>query len=174
MNGSDLTQGGSVLLKTIDKGDAEFLCHVANDLALKEILGNKETDMGFWTDAVEAWSQDPDEEGFIIIRKADPVSLGWIAVNGLCSQDGIAWIKMLAILPQYWGLGYGASAVSQVKEMLSTRGFRYCRLWTDKSNSRSQKCYRRCGFEAIAEGRGIAGTGQVERDGVLMACTLSP
>ena len=50
------------------------------------------TQLSNWIDAISAWNCDSDEEDYIIFDGETPI--GWLGINGLLSEDKIAYIKM--------------------------------------------------------------------------------
>ncbi len=116
--------------------------------------------------------KDKDEKNFIIFKKEDRVTIGWIGLNGLQSSDGIAWIKVLAILPEHWGKGYGSDSIKAIKEILREMGFKKVRLWTDEINTRARVCYEVNDFKIINKKLNAVGTLGVIRDRILLECKL--
>ena len=162
-----------VSLRPVSKDDVSFLKRVANDPSLMDIFCDEPSDEGYWQDVVDIWQADSDEEDFIIIRMSDRTEMGWLGLNGLASGEETAWLKMIALLPEFWGHGYGSDAIRHVKAHLLSKGLARIRLWTDQCNERSQTCYRRNGFVILDHRWTATGTQMVVRDRVLMECVLS-
>jgi len=143
-----------------------------NHPVLMQILCEDSTTVDDWADSITRWGADADQADFIIVRESGGLDIGWVGLNCLLSQDHVPFIRMLAILPDYWGMGYGTSALGKIKAILASRGFTCLRLWTDKCNERSQRCYLRNGFKTIREERRVVGSARrVMRDRILMECS---
>jgi RimJ/RimL family protein N-acetyltransferase len=95
----------------MNEDDAAFLFKLCSNPLVRKPLSMKEHDIGFWRGAIQKWNADPDEEVFIIGTLKPHRDIGWLGVNGLESNSRIAWIKMIAMLPGYWGKGYAAESV---------------------------------------------------------------
>ena len=108
-------------------------------------LNELPTQLDDWVDAIKAWRSDDDEEDYIIRSSETPI--GWIGINGLSSTDKTAYLKLIAILPNYHNKGVGYHAINQVIEMLRQRGYSKIALYTDQDNRKAQACYSKCGFE---------------------------
>ena len=159
-------------LRPILPTDAEFLTKLCSLALVREALSLGNHDRDYWTKAVRAWTEDRDEAAFIACCGRPPQDIGWIAVNGLQSLKGTAWIKMMALLPDQWNHGYCRDCMRMVKDMLQDRGFRRLRLWTDATNARAISCYQASGFRRITEERRLVGDLPEERLRVLMECRL--
>ncbi len=107
-------------------------------------LNEVPTELNLWYITIENWSKDSDEENYIIYSADMPV--GWIGINSLLSSDKGAYIKMIALLPEYQNHGIGKYAINFIKENLKSRGYLCLCLYTDKENLRAQSCYSKCGF----------------------------
>ena len=127
--------------------DAPFLSVLMNDKAILDALKEVPTKPEDWVEAISFWENDPDEEDYIIFNGDTPI--GWLGINGLL--DKTAYIKMLAILPQFQNQGVGSHVVNLCVENLKSRKFEKVVLYTDKSNLRAQKCYEKCGFRVTEE-----------------------
>lgn len=138
----------NIKIQEVQFRDAEFICKLMNNEFVMASLNEVTTTVTDWECAISEWKQDPDEADYIIF--VDTVPVGWIATNGLVSMDKKAFIKMLAILPEYQGQGIGQYAVRQVIGVLKETNFTSVALYTDEENRRAQKCYSKCGF-AITE-----------------------
>jgi RimJ/RimL family protein N-acetyltransferase len=159
-------------LRPILHADAEFLAKLCGLPRVREALSLGNHGRDYWTRAVRAWTEDPDEGAFIVCRGRPLQDIGWIAVNGLQSVSGTAWIKMMALLPELWHHGYCRVCVRMVKDTLQDRGFKRLRLWTDVANTRAISCYQASGFRRIMEERRLVGDPPEERLRVLMECRL--
>ena len=131
----------------VNKTDAPFLSVLMNDKAILDALKEVPTKPEDWVEAISVWENDPDEEDYIILDGGTPI--GWLGINGLL--DKTAYIKMLAILPQFQNQGVGSHVVNLCVENLKSRKFEKVVLYTDKSNLRAQKCYEKCGFRVTEE-----------------------
>ena len=126
----------------VNKTDAPFLSELMNSKEILDALKEVPTRPEDWVEAISVWGNDPDEEDYIIFDGDTPI--GWLGINGLL--DKTAYIKMLAILPQFQNQGVGSHVVNLCVENLKSRKFEKVVLYTDKSNLRAQKCYEKCGF----------------------------
>ena len=120
-----------------------------NDESVLKALNEVPTQVEDWTDAIAAWNRDPDEENYIIFEGETPV--GWLGINGLLSEDRRAYIKMLAILPQYQSRGIGSYAVSRCVKYLKSRNYVSAALYMDQKNVCGQRCYAKCGFQVTED-----------------------
>ena len=89
----------NIKIIAVTENDAEFLQKLMNNEAVMAILNEVPTTLSVWVDAIKKWTQDADEEDYIIFDETTPI--GWLGVNGLSSTDKKAYIKMIALLPQY-------------------------------------------------------------------------
>lgn len=165
-------EDSGVSLRAVIASDIPFLCGVANDLVLMEILCDEPSGERYWQDVFAIWEADPDEEDFIIIRESDGTKMGWLGINGLASGQDVVWLKMIVLLPEFWGQGHGSDALFEVMAYSVEKGSVCMRLWTDQINERSQRCYRRNGLAAMDSKRASIGTRKVVRNRVLMECML--
>lgn len=134
-----------IRLTAVCSRDASFLCHLMNEPSILAALNEIPTTLSDWEGYIPVWEQDPDEEDFILFYANTPV--GWLGINGLLSGGKTAYIKMLALLPEYQHMGFGRSAVRQSLKILNHRGFSSAALFTNQINLKAQACYRSCGFE---------------------------
>ena len=70
-----------------------------------------------------------------------------MGINGLLSEDKIAYIKIIVLLAQYQNKGVGAYVINQFLDILKSRGFVVMALYTNENNFRAQNCYMKCGFK---------------------------
>ena len=133
-----------IRLQKVREDDAEFLYRFMNDKNILDALDEIPTQFSDWVEAISAWGRDPDEEVHIVFDENAPI--GWLGINGLLSEDKVAYIKMIGLFPQYQNKGIGTYALEQALEMLRSRGFATVALYTDQSNRRAQNCYMKCGF----------------------------
>ena len=139
----------NIRIQNVCKDDAEFLHRIMNDKSILDALDEVPTQLNDWVDAISAWNCDSDEEDYIILDENIPI--GWLGVNGLLSEDKIAYIKMIGLFPQYQNKGIGAYAINQFLGMLKSRGFVAVALYTNQNNYRAQNCYMKCGFKVTEE-----------------------
>lgn len=137
-----------VEIRSVSAGDAEFLFQLMNEPAVMKALNEVPTEKRVWEDAVSAWSEDADEEGYIVFSSGRPI--GWFAVNGLLADDHTAFLKMAALMPAYQGKHIGRYVLTQILENLRSRGITSVQLFTNQDNLAAQKCYGECGF-SVAE-----------------------
>ncbi|MDE7220341.1 MAG: GNAT family N-acetyltransferase [Oscillospiraceae bacterium] len=134
-------------IRSVSAGDAEFLFQLMNEPTVMKALNEVPTEKRDWEEAVSAWSEDADEEGYIVLRSGQPA--GWFAVNGLLADDHTAFLKMAVLLPAYQGKHIGRYVITKIKENLQSRGILSIALFTNQSNLKAQKCYAKCGFKVI-------------------------
>ena len=134
-----------IRLQKVREDDAEFLYRFMNDKNILDALDEIPTQFSDWVEAISAWDRDPDEEDHIIFDESTPI--GWLGINGLLSEDKVANIKMIGLLPQYQNKGIGTYALEQALGMLRARGFTAVALYTNQTNRRAQSCYMKCGFK---------------------------
>lgn len=154
-------------IRSVSAGDAEFLFHLMNEPTVMKALNEVPTEKRDWEEAVSAWSEDADEEGYIVCSSGRPI--GWLAVNGLLADDHTAFLKMAALMPAYQGKHIGRYVLTQILENLRSRGIASVQLFTNQENLAAQKCYEECGFsveevlrEQMSDGT-IAGRYQMGR-----------
>ncbi len=133
----------------VNERDAVFLNKLMNNEAVMTALNEVPTTANFWSDAIDEWKQDNDEEDYIIFDESEPV--GWLGINGLSSEDKKAYIKMIALLPEYQSRGIGRYVIEAITKNLKLHGYISVGLYTDQTNIQAQKCYMRCGFNITAE-----------------------
>ena len=85
-----------IQIRPVNDSDAEFLYQLMNCPSLLERLNEVPTTRQDWTDAISEWLKDEDEEDYIVLAGDTP--MGWLGVNGLRGGNGIAYLKMAAIL----------------------------------------------------------------------------
>lgn len=149
-----------VRLRPVTLDDAAFLHRLANEPVLMEILGEEPSSLATWQEAIAAWLEDPDEQDFIVVSDRPR---GWIGINGLASDDRVAWIKMLVLEPAAWSRGYASAALRDRLGWLAAQGYRRVRLWTDAANLRAQACYLRNGFAVETDVAPRAGGGRLSQ-----------
>lgn len=135
----------NIRLYAVCDDNARFLHYIMNIDAVLGALNEVPTQLCDWTDAIKEWNHDDDEEDYIIKDGETPI--GWLGINGLSSEDKIAYLKMAVILPDYQNKGIGHYSINQVIEMLKNRNYSKIILYTDQENHKAQSCYRKCGFE---------------------------
>lgn len=134
-------------IRRVSAGDADFLFQLMNEPAVMKALHEVPTEKRDWEEAVSAWSEDVDEEGYIVFSGGRPI--GWFAVNGLLADDCTAFLKMAALMPACQGKHIGRYVLTQILENLRSRGITTVRLFTDQENLAAQKCYGECGFSIV-------------------------
>ena len=137
----------NIKLRAVSYADAEFLYFIMNTDAVLDALNELPTQLEDWVNAIMEWSKDKDEEDYIIGEGESPI--GWLGINGLESADKVAYLKLVAILPDYHNKGIGRYAVSKIIEMLRQRNYLRVALYTDQENYKARACYSKCGFEVI-------------------------
>lgn len=139
----------NIRIVNVCEGDAEFLHRIMNDKNILDALDEVPTQLKDWIDAISAWYGDPDEEDYVIFDEKTPI--GWVGINGLLSEDKIAYIKMIGLLSQYQNKGVGTYVINQFLGILKSRGFAGVALYTNQNNYRAQNCYMKCGFKVTEE-----------------------
>ena len=139
----------NIRIQNVCEDDAEFLHRIMNDKSILDALDEIPTRVNDWVDAISAWNCDLDEEDYIIFDENTPI--GWLGINGLLSEDKIAYIKMIGLFPQYQNKGVGTYVINQFLRILKSRGFAAVALYTNQNNYRAQKCYKKCGFRIVEE-----------------------
>lgn len=138
-----------IRILNVCEDDAEFLYRIMNDQNILDALDEIPTQLNDWIDAISAWNCDPDEEDYIIFDEKTPI--GWLGINGLLSENKIAYIKMIGLLSQYQNKGVGTYVINQILDILKSRGFTAVALYTNQNNHRAQNCYIKCGFKVTEE-----------------------
>ena len=133
-----------ISIRKVEAIDAEFLFNLMNNESILKSLNEVTTSLDTWERAITEWNNDSDEEEHIIFDNNIPI--GWLGVNHLTHQDKLAFIKIIAVLPDKQGLGIGPYVINHLIENLKFRGYKSIALYTDRSNVNAQKCYQKCGF----------------------------
>lgn len=139
----------NIKIVLVDEKDAVFLSELMNNEEIMTALNEVPTAAEVWVDAIAEWKRDDDEEDYIIFSGDAPV--GWLGINGLLSEDKRAYIKMIALLPEYQNCGIGQYVINQIADDLKRRGYVSVGLYTNQSNIKAQQCYIKCGFKITAE-----------------------
>lgn len=84
----------NIRMLNVCEDDAAFLHRIMNDKNMLDALDEIPTQLSDWTDAISAWNCDSDEEDYIIFDEETPI--GWLGINGLLSEDKIAYESRLA------------------------------------------------------------------------------
>lgn len=134
-------------LREIREGDGEFLFRLMNEEAVRKALGEPPTLRSDWDQAVEAWREDADEEGYLVWYRGERV--GWFAVNGLLAGENGVFLKMAVLLPEYQNRGIGSAVLRDLLNRLRDRGVGTVQLFTDRDNGRARRCYEECGFRVV-------------------------
>ena len=138
-----------IKIALVNEKDAVFLNELMNNGEVMTALNEVHTAAELWVDAIAEWNKDDDEEDYIIFSGDVPV--GWLGINGLLSEDKRAYIKMIALLPEYQNCGIGQYVINQITDHLKRRGYVSVGLYTNQNNIRAQQCYIKCGFNVTAE-----------------------
>lgn len=139
----------NININKVKSSDAQFLHTLMNNGSIISALNEVPTTVDVWSDAIDKWEQDDDEEDYIIFDKDLPI--GWLGINGLSSAEKKVFIKIIVLLPNYQKRGIGQYVIHQTKENLKSRGFLSIGLYTNQSNIQAQRCYSKCGFEVTDE-----------------------
>ena len=139
----------NIRIVNVCKNDAEFLHRIMNEKNMLDALDEIPTQLNDWIDAISAWNCDPDEEDYLIFDEKTPI--GWLGINGLLSEDKVAYIKMIGLLPQYQSKGVGTYVINYFLKNLKSRRFAAVALYTNQSNYRAKNCYMKCGFKVSEE-----------------------
>lgn len=94
-----------IKIAEVERRDASFLYELMNNESVITALNEVPTTVDIWEEAIAEWEQDDDEKDYIIFEDASPI--GWLGINGLAAKDKTAYIKMIALLPQYQNNGIG-------------------------------------------------------------------
>lgn len=94
------------------------------------------------------YSRNRDHRKFII--ELDGVPIGILNIGQLDY-----WSPEIgyALLPDFWGQGYGTEAVKTVLNWLKSRGYGYCHTTVLKTNGRSLNLLRALGFGILGDAR---------------------
>lgn len=77
------------------------------------------------------------------------IVVSMVAYGGV-TPNGIR-INAVYTPPEYRGQGYATSCVAVMSQKLLDRGYKYCFLYTDLSNSTSNNIYRQLGYKPICD-----------------------
>lgn len=126
--------------------DALLLQRLMNEPAVLEAVGERPSRLLFWQDCLRTWCADPDEANYAVLEGETGVPLGWLGLHGLLRNDRTVAVKMLALLPPFWGKGYGAAALRLTVPWL--RADSHERLLVDvlQTNARGLAFCERHGF----------------------------
>ena len=137
----------NIEIRPVSPADAPFLTSLMSHPTLLHRLHQTATTLADWTEAIDLWLSDDDEEGYIVSDNGRPI--GWFAFNALLTPK--PYLKIAVLLPEYHSHGIGQTVLDQLLPPLKSRGYRSVGLFTDCDNYPAQACYRKCGFEIIAE-----------------------
>lgn len=137
----------SIAIRKVESKDSAFLCALMNHPALMHRLHQTATTNKDWTEAIQLWFQDEDEQDYILCDRDWPI--GWFGVNGLQATDKKAYLKIAVLLPEYQGKGIGSSFLSDLLVELKAAGYSAVGLFVDCDNPQAQRCYQKCGFEIV-------------------------
>lgn len=105
--------------------------------------------------AQEHCKSDPDS--VLVIYDGDkPVGLIDMDVRR-GAADGIGWISLIYLRPDYRGQGYGIQVLARAIKKYSALGRRELRLHVAQDNAAAIKFYTEYGFEPLGEQRGAVG-----------------
>ena len=138
---------GNITIQEVSEKDAGFLFQLMNDPLVMQALNEVPTTQTDWEEAILLWQSDADEEGYIIFEDENPI--GWFALNNLMAEDNEAFLKMAALLPKYQSKGIGAHVITQLISKARAKNAAILSLFTDQDNHRAQKCYIKCGVNAV-------------------------
>lgn len=151
----------NIHLRPVNDHDAPFLASIMNTDAILHALNELPTTLADWADAISAWHQDDDEEDYIICHGQTPI--GWLGINGLASENKTAYLKLIALFPDFHGKGIGEYVINQMIDALKKRSYFTLSLYTDQNNLKARACYKKCGFEVteafseiMANGKSVA------------------
>lgn len=136
-----------IKLQMVQMKDADFLCTLMNNDSIMTALDEVPTTLAVWSESINEWNQDADEENYIIFDGTMPIS--WIGINGLSSQDHKAYIKMLALIPKHQRQGIGQFVLKNILESLKSRHYKAVALYTNQNNLQAQHCYLKCSFKIV-------------------------
>lgn len=133
-------------LRPVAASDAPFLQTLNSNEQILKALAGTDTDVSFWEETIVAWQSDADEQAYLLLDRATDDQIGWCAVNGLSGTDGIVYLKVVAILPEYCGKGIGQECIGMLFDRYCSRQSTRMRLWVDSGNERAIGCYSNAGF----------------------------
>ncbi len=136
-------------IRLVRPEDAGFLYSLMNEAEVLRALNEVPTSREDWVDAIRAWLEDGDERDYTILK--ENVQVGWFAFNGLEAGEGVVYLKMAVLLPEFQRMGIGSYVLARLIDEVKSCGFREVILFTNKDNIRAQKCYRKCGFHVVEE-----------------------
>jgi RimJ/RimL family protein N-acetyltransferase len=169
---SQNTTSVALCLRPVTSHDASFLCKLCNDVQVRKALAMGVHDSTYWVNAIEMWLQDPDEENYIIETRDHSRSIGWIGFNDLQSKQRVAWIKIIALIPDVWNKGYCKVCMELAKQLLVPKAVHRVRLWTDFKNVTAIGCYKASGFSIVKQELRIVGDLEEQRLQVQMECLV--
>lgn len=61
-------------------------------------------------------------------------------------ENGIAYVSVLAVLPEYQGRGYASTLLIEFEKICKQKNMRRIELYTHKTNFGAIEMYKKCGF----------------------------
>lgn len=86
---------------------------------------------------------------FLWLNGEAPVS---VAHTGRPTQNGIS-IRAVYTPPEHRQNGYGSAVVGSLSLLMLNKGYKFCTLYTDLSNSTSNSIYQKIGYREVADSR---------------------
>ena len=146
----------SITIRKVESKDSAFLCALMNHPALMHRLHQTATTNKDWTEAIQLWFQDEDEQDYILCDRDWPI--GWFGVNGLQATDKKAYLKIAVLLPEYQGKGIGSSFLSDLLVELKAAGYSAGGLGAAENSAAPSGRCRRNRRRAASRCRRPAGT----------------
>jgi RimJ/RimL family protein N-acetyltransferase len=138
--------------------DGLLLHRLMNEPAVMEALGERPTRLAFWQDCLRLWCVDPHEANYAVLDGDAGTPIGWLGLHGPLAADRTASLKMLALLPPYWGQGFARAAMALAVPWLRADSHERLRVEVLASNARGLAFFEGQGFEVVGSGRRRAGT----------------
>jgi ribosomal protein S18 acetylase RimI-like enzyme len=137
------------------------------DVSLRELQLDDLALLPGWVEAIGASRymsrsspKYPQVAQYVILVDGEPVGTVWLEKENEGDQEAV--LGILIGREDKLGQGIGRTAIRlAIKQAEPSLGFRSVRLNVRKNNPRAVSCYRRCGFEVIAEGEGANQHGEV-------------
>lgn len=137
-----------IQLRNATDADIDFYLTVRNNPKVYPGFYTQKEPLAWQSHRVWWYSRNQDWHKFIIELNGNPIGILNIGQTDHWSPE-IGY----AVLPDYWGQGYGTEAVKMALNWLKYRGYAYCHTTVTQSNVRSLNLLESLGFTVLGDAR---------------------
>ena len=128
------------VFRLAEKSDIEFISETYNQ--------NIEKLHGVYRSSYD-WARLMDDGTSVYFVAVRDKAAGWFRIE---IENGILWLGMLQVSPDYQRLGVGKSVVEFVLELAKNKNVKTVGIHTTEDNFAARKLYSSCGFEVSEVG----------------------